>query len=273
MAGSDGASESTSAATSTTTTSGPSSTTTTTTTAPDPDTTDSGSSGEPGAACPPASPDIGAVTQIVRAETWTFADDSGISEGVCSATDYDGAQLVLECTRVGEGPEVHTIAIVGGGPVVGGALAAMVGMDELQLFLPYGMGFFPGGWLLWHFSLRSASGDLLVLGSYDWTGPGSSFAPVGVDGWTDPFTELELVDPDCALVYNSRPDTWPENWKPFALELGTDDGSVSLFEGQQQSVTAGGSAYEVSVTSARMDIPCGADCPESEIQFSIVRRL
>jgi hypothetical protein len=69
----------------------------------------------------------------------------------------------------------------------------------------------------------------------------------------------------------NRPDTAPDHWTPFALEVETDDGVVSLYDGQQQTVYQGGVTYEVSVARARMDIPCPADCPESEILFSIVR--
>jgi hypothetical protein len=49
--------------------------------------------------------------------------------------------------------------------------------------------------------------------------------------------------------------------------------TTSLFEGQQQTVTQDGAAYELSVSDARMDIPCPADCPQAEIRFSIVRHL
>jgi hypothetical protein len=125
--------------------------------------------------------------------------------------------------------------------------------------------------LMHHFSLRSDAGDLLVLSSYDPVGPGDSFAQTDVAGWADPFTELTAVDHECARVENPRARTAPETWKPFALTIGTDDGPVSLFDGQQQMVTQDGATYEVSVAQARMDIPC-PDCPEHELRFSIVAR-
>lgn len=269
--GEGGDSTTTSATTTTTTTTTTSATTTTATTETTAaDASESSSSGNPGADCPPASPEVGAVTHVVRAETWTFADEFGISEGLCSAVDYDGERLQLECTRVGDGLEPHAMAIAGGGPVVADALAAMVGMDGLQLFLPYSKGFFPGFWDLSHFTLRSSANDLLVLGSYDPAAPGEVFAETGVDGWTAPFTELALVDHGCARVDN-EPDTAPDHWTPFALEVETDDGVVALFDRQQQTVRQGNATYEVSVTRARMDVPCPADCPDAEIQFSIVR--
>lgn len=233
--------------------------------------TDVGSTGAPGVDCPQGSLDVGAVTAISLDETWTFEGRSGVSEGDCTATGYDGERLGLQCVRLDGGPEVHTLSIVGGGPVVGDALQAIVGMDGLRLFLPYGMGFFPDIYLTWHFSLRSASGELLVLRSYDWAGPGGSFAQTSVATWADPFAAFAIVDHDCARVDNPQPETAPADWKPFALEVGTDDGVVTFYEGQQQTLTVGGSTWEASVTKARMDIPCPADCATEEIAFSIVR--
>jgi hypothetical protein len=236
------------------------------------DSADSGSSGELGDECPPASEDIGAVSALHLGETWTFEGESGISEGLCSAIEYDGARLRIDCVRVDAGPDVHTLGIEGGGPIVAEMLSGIVGMDDLRLSLPYGMGFFPDIYLFPHFTLRTSSGDLLVLASYNTAGPGEPVAVVDIDDWTAPFAELDLVGHDCDFRPNPR-ETWPESWQPFALEVGTDDGPVSIFDGQQSTVVRDGATYEVSVTIARIPSEVCTKCPESEAAFSIVRHL
>lgn len=233
--------------------------------------TDAGSSGEAGVECRQGSAGVGAIGGISLPGTWAFEEERGVSEGDCTAVAYDGERLELECTRDGEGAEVHAISILGGGPVVGDALQAIVGMEGLRLFLPYGLGFFPDAYLTPHFSVRSQAGELLVLWSYDGAGPGDPFAETSVDAWADPFVDWSLVDEGCARIENPQPETAPADWKPFALEVGTDDGPVALYEGEQETLTVGGAAWEVSVTRARADIPCPADCPTDEIELSIVR--
>jgi hypothetical protein len=230
------------------------------------------STGGIGEDCPPASADIGAVSSFHLGETWRFEGESGVSEGICSAIDYDGARLRLDCVRVDAGADVHTVGIDGGGPIVDEMLSGIVGMEELRLSLPYAMGFFPGFYSFPHFTLRTSDGELLVLGSYNMAGPGDPVVGVDIEGWTAPFAELGLVGHDCEIRPN-RPDTFPSGWQPFALEVGTDDGAVELFDGQQSSVLRDGVAYEVSVTMARIPSEVCDKCPPSEAAFSIVRHL
>lgn len=120
--------------------------------------------------------------------------------------------------------------------------------------------------------MRSAKGELLVLRSYDAAGPGDPVAEVDIEGWTAPFVELALVDHGCAFRPN-RPDTFPPQWQPFALHVGTDDGAVEIFDGEQSPVVQSGTSYEVSVTEARIPSEVCAKCPAAEAAFSIVRRL
>jgi len=268
-----GAGSSSASTTGTTADTGPEDDTSSTTTRADPDTTDASSSGSTGAIgeeCPPAFDELGTVSHVNLAKTWTFEGESGISEGICGAIEYDGERLRLECLRVDGGPELHEMDMHGGGPVVDELLSAMVGMEELRLSLPYGMGFFPG-YVVSHFTLRRSSGDLLVLASSNFgAGPGDPVANVGVDGWVAPFEDITLVDYGCAFRPN-RSDTFPPAEQPFALEVGTDDGSISIFDGQQQTVLLDGVAYEVSVTEASIPSEVCMKCPEAQTTFSIVR--
>jgi len=239
----------------------------------DADATDSGSAGSTGSLgedCPPPLDDLGSVTHVDPGEAWTFEGESGISDGICSAVEYDGEQLRLQCVRVDRGPDVHDVIMYGGGPVVAELLDAIVGMEELRLSIAYGTGFFPG-YLLPHFTLRDSAGDLLVLHSSNFgAGPGDPVANVGGTGWTTPFTELALVDHGCAFRPNP-PDTFPESEQPFALEVGTDDGPVSIFDGGQQTVQVDGAGYEVSVIEASIPSEACMKCPDAQTTFSIVR--
>lgn len=184
---------------------------------------------------------------------------------------YDGELLVLDCIQDGAGADVKVVGIRGGGPIVGDALAAIVGMADLRVSMPYGMGFFPG-YVVPRSSLRTASGELLVLSSIDNVGPGGALAVVdGSPNWAAPFTRaLAAVDLGCEIVL-ARPDTFPPAWQPFALAVEGDSGEVLVFDGNQAAVEIDGLAYEVSARSARTPTRQCMKCPESETSFSIVR--
>lgn len=248
-----------------------STTSATSTTEPEGSTESGSSTGEIGDVCPPASADIGAILGVHLAETWIFEGRSGISEGICEATAYDGSRLTLECVRIGREPDVHVMGIDGGGPVVADALGQLVGVQDLQLSLPYGLGFFPGFYSFDDFTLRTSSGDLLVLAARGFEGPGGSIVGVEDPEWTAPFAEPNLVDRGCAFRSNPE-DDFPGDSQPFAVEVETDQGSMLFFEGQQGSVDRDAVEYEVSVTKAHTHADVCADCPESETAISIVRR-
>jgi hypothetical protein len=205
--------------------------------------------------------DPGAVVGIGLSEV---ADDGSLA-GTCAAVELADDDLFLQCVpEDGSGRAVEVELATRGGPVVPESLAAMVGLEDLQVVAQSSF-----GGTVSDLSLRTMDGDLLVLyAEYTSAHPG---VLVGLDlpGWAHPFESLELVDYGCALVES---DDGSRPFMRFALEVTADDGEpLPLFQQQQATVIAGGHPYEVSLLSAELyDEPC-MDCATARVQFSIVR--
>ena len=209
--------------------------------------------------------EIGAVWGV-GLEGWELTG-RGYETGTCTAFDFVDTSLWLRCQQDG-GPsgDVEVELATRGNAVVPDALAAMVGLEDLQLVMDYNPTLSTAADL----SLRTSTGQLLVL----YSEPrylGGPPDPVGLDfpGWTDPFQSLTVSDLGCALIPS---DSSAGPHTRFALEVtGDDSTTVALFPRQQEAVVAGGHTYEVSlVTAAEFVDPC-VDCPLFRFHFSAVR--
>ena len=139
------------------------------------------------------------------------------------------------------GPEPHTVKLRGEGPSVRAHLQPFLGLGELRLSIAYYTGFFPG-YVLGSWTLRDAEGTLLLLAG--------SFVDEALAGWRSPFEDLAFVDRDCAPRL-SPPGTFPDSWRPLALEVDTTVERLDVYHGQQLTVQTAESDYEVSVLRAR----------------------
>jgi hypothetical protein len=214
--------------------------------------------------CPPALDDLASVSGIDVAKGWVWPEREGIALATCQVTAYDGEDLTLSCLQDEAPQDAVEVRVGGAGSPIAEAMASWVGMQGLRLGIPYGQGFFPGIFFD-DFTLRSAVGELLLLRSAAQAGPGAQIPDVGGVGWALPFSELETVDHGCAFR--------PNDEQPFALELATDDGLVTVFHREQETVMVDGIAYEVSVDRAVVydTSSCGGECVEADTSFSIVR--
>ena len=218
--------------------------------------------------CPQGVDEVGAVG-IVVVEGWDFLADE-LETGTCDAYEFVEGSLWLRCRQDG-GPPVDVEVEIGtwGDPVVKDALAAMVGLEDLQLVMDSGWNGLTARSAV-HLSLRTSTGELLVLYSkprYPSTPPD----PVGLDlpGWTDPFQSIHVIDAGCELIPS---DGSAGPYTRYALEVTGDDGDpVTLFERQQEAVIAGGHPYEISLVEAAHYVDPCVDCPEFRFHFSVVR--
>ena len=233
----------------------------------DEDATDgASSSGGGGVECPPEHDDITFFSDVQLPEAWVFEGDSGISEGSCEALGSDEEGLTLTCSQLDGGPEQHAVKLRGEGPLVQEYLQPFVGLTELRLSIAYHDSFFPG-YVLGSWILRAADGRLLLLA-------GSSVDAASTEWWS-PVEGLALVDRDCAERLNP-PDTWPDSWRPLALEVATGFDLVDVYHGQQTTVRTSDGDYVVSVGRAReyQTDSCG-DCADvqRDLQFSFVQQI
>jgi hypothetical protein len=211
--------------------------------------------------------DVGHIAWLDAGDAWPYDDTGGPDDAVCTATGYDGAILDLECLRAGDPPDVHAMRLRGIGPIVTEFLESLVGAEDLQVSFRYGMMFHsPGHYFVSTFTVRTSTGELLLLDSGGPASPGDSVEGLERAGWSDPFAELDWVDEGCAYIPN-RPNTCPDAERPFALELNTDRGLVSVLDGQHTTIEVDGTSYEAIVTARIPTDDCKTQGPWAHVSL------
>lgn len=118
----------------------------------------------------------------------------------------------------------------------------------------------------WTFSVSSVEGALLILGQNTGSPPPGTVLPSPEVGWDQEFI---VRDPGCAARPSFRDDH--DRDRSLALEVPTDDGTVTIYDTDLDTVTLGGDIFTILVPNAFtvVETMCLA-CPSGDLDLIVV---